>query len=273
MFMKMSSDLWINVLREIGEDLLKEIPSMAGGTDASIFLRRGASGDKTFFIDKVAEDIVIKHLETLREKGYGFTLVSEECGIRRFGEESNTYVLLDPLDGSNNAKRGVPYFSTSIAILEGDRLEDIVLGYVIDLPSGIEYWAVRGGGAWCDGARINCRKGEDIDMVAFEASVPSRDIYRLLPLLKSARKVRCLGSIALDLALMATGAVDILAIATPSRSFDFASGMLILQEAGGLITDTEGNDIGGIKASLGRTVSLIAAANQALHQKALTLLA
>lgn len=271
--MQFSPQQWLDLFRKTGKDLLRAVPPVAGRADASVRLRRGASGDQTFFIDEVAENIVIEAMEKAALEGTGFTLISEECGIKRLGPESNITILLDPLDGSNNAKRGIPYYATSIAALDGERMENLLAGYVIDLPSGKEYWAIRGEGAWCDGEKIRCRGGEEIDMLAFEASAPSRDIERLFPLLTSARKVRCLGAIALDLALMASGALDILAVATPSRSFDYAAGMLILREAGGIITDPEGKGIGGISAGLERTVPLIAASNESLHQKALRILA
>lgn len=271
--MQLSPSQWVEQLQKIGKSLINTIPVIAGSANASIKLGRGASGDQTFFIDETAEKIVVDAIEKIAQDGISFTLISEECGIKRFGAESDIRILLDPIDGSNNAKRGVPYYATSIAILDGGRLEDIMTGYVVDLSSNKEYWAIRGEGAWCNGEGIKCSNTEEFDMVAFEASTPSKDVDRLLPLLKSSRKVRCLGAIALDLALMGAGAIDVTAIATPSRSFDYAAGMLILKEAGGIITDMEGRDIGYISAGLERTVPLIASANKVLHQKALKLIA
>ena len=270
--MPISPGQWIAILRSIGKELLKAVPRIAGRADASVSIRRGASGDQTFFIDEMAEKIVIDAIGKISKDGVGFTLISEECGIKRFGPESNINILLDPLDGSNNAKRGVPCYATSIAILDGSRLENLLAGYVVDLSSGKEYWAIRGEGAWCNEESIKCRSGEEFDMVAFEASTPSKDIKRILPLVTSARKVRCLGSIALDIALMAYGALDIIVVATPSRSFDYAAGMLILQEAGGIITDIDGGEIGGTPAGLERTAPLIAATNRTLHKKAIEII-
>ncbi|MBI5755990.1 MAG: hypothetical protein HZA12_03615 [Nitrospirae bacterium] len=270
--MQFSPQQWIDFFRSLRKSLLAAVPQIAGSADAAVRLRRGASGDQTFFIDEMAEKIVVKAMEEIAQQGAGFTLISEECGIKRFGPEGNINILLDPLDGSNNAKRGVPYYATSIAVLDGYKLENLLVGYVIDLSTGKEYWAIRGEGAWCNGERIVCRGGETFDMVVFEASVPAKDIERMLPLLTSAGKVRCLGAIALDLALLACGAIDILAVATPSRSFDYAAGMLILKEAGGVITDMEGGDIGGTSAGLERTVPLVAATNRALHKRAVDLI-
>ena len=270
--MEFSPNQWLEVFRSAGEALRKAVPQIAGRPDASVRLQRGAGGDQTFYIDDIAERIVIGALEGAVRQGVGFTLISEECGIREFGPQANLRILLDPLDGSNNGKRGIPYYATSIAVLDGEKLKDLLAGYVIDLSTGREYWAIRGEGAWCDDQKIRCHGGDAFDMVAFEASVPSKDIPRILPLLASSRKVRCLGAIALDLALLAAGAVDLLAVATPTRSFDYAAGMLILREAGGVMTDMEGGDIGGILAGLERTVPMLAAANETLHQKALKIL-
>lgn len=270
--MKLSPQQWIDKFRFIGKSLFKAVPMIAGSADASVKLRRGAGGDQTFFIDELSEKIIIEALKGIAGEETGFTLISEECGIKKFGLESNTTLLLDPIDGSNNAKRGIPYFATSIAVLEGNTLDAVVAGYVADLPNGKEYWAIKGEGAWCNGDKIKCHSNEDLDMVAFEASTPSVDIPKMLPLLTSSRKVRCLGAIALDLALMAAGAVDIIAVATPSRTFDYAAGMLILQEAGGIITDMSGGELSRISAGIERTVPLIAASNKILHEKAIGLL-
>lgn len=270
--MKLSPQQWIDKFRFIGKSLFKAVPMIAGSAEASVKLRRGAGGDQTFFIDELSEKIIIEALEGIAGEETGFTLISEECGIKKFGFENNTTLLLDPIDGSNNAKRGIPYFATSIAVLEGNTLGDVVAGYIADLPNGKEYWAIKGEGAWCNGDKITCHSNEELDMVAFEASAPSVDIPKMLPLLTSARKVRCLGAIALDLALMAAGAVDIIAVATPSRSFDYAAGMLILQEAGGIITNMTGGELSRISAGIERTVPLIAASNKILHEKAIGLL-
>ena len=271
-FMHPSPYQWIEVLRGIGKNLLERVPQIAGSADASIKIGRGAGGDQTFLIDETAEKIIIEALEKTAGKVTGFTLISEEYGIKQSGAESNIHILVDPIDGSNNAKRGVPYYAVSIAVLNGKRLEDLLAGYVLDLSSGKEYWAIKGEGAWCNGKRIECRGSDRLEMVAFEASVPAKDIDTILPALRSARKVRCLGAIALDLAIMANNAIDLLLVATPSRSFDFAAGMLILKEAGGIITGMDGSDISGINAGLERTVPLIAAANRNLHSKAVELL-
>jgi len=245
---------------------------MIGRPEAGDPLRRGAGGDITVRIDDRAEQVILERLKKAADAGARFTLISEECGIRDFGSD-RLRLLVDPVDGSNNAKRGVPYCAASLALLRGDRIGDLWVGSVIDLISGKDYTAIRGEGAWVrDGDRIvplRTRGGEEIGMVAFEASTPKADLEKILPLLTAGSKVRCLGAIALDLALLAAGAVDVVAMAAPSRSVDFAAGVLLLREAGGVITDFEGDTLDGISGGLERTRPLLASANEKIHRKAL----
>ncbi len=110
-------------------------------------------------------------------------------------------------------------------------------------------------------------------IVAYEASAPATDIPKIMPLIRQARRTRCYGSTALDLAYLASGAISVFATGTASRAFDYAAGMLILEEADGVITDLEGTTLDHISAGLDRTVPLLASANERLHAAALNLLA
>jgi myo-inositol-1(or 4)-monophosphatase len=272
MIQELTSSQWLDIFRDIGVGLKAEIPRMIGRFDAGTPLRRGAGGDHTVLVDEMAEKIILERLERVAESGTGFTLISEECGIKDFGSD-RILLLVDPVDGSNNAKMGIPYCATSIALLNGESLKDLGVGYVLDLVSGKEYHAIRGEGAfvheWGTERPLRTSRSTEPGTVAFEASSPSTDLQKLFPLLLSGRKVRCLGAIALDLALMAAGALDVLVMATPSRPFDFAAGVLLVQEAGGRVTDFRGEGIDGILGGLEKTKPLLAAANEEMHRKAL----
>ena len=267
----MTNQQWIDVFKDIGKKMRDELPSIINREGGLVPLGRGAGGDKTFPVDKWAEDIIISALERVHASGESFTLVSEETGIRQFGS-GRKRVLADPIDGSNNAKSGIPFFSTSIALLDGDRLSDLRVGYVYNLAVADEFWAVKGEGAYKNGKRIHASSTEDISSVAFEASSPKTDIPRILPLLQAANRTRCFGSTALDLSYLASGALSLFVTATSSRAFDYAAGMLILLEAGGVITDLAGNAIDAVAAGLERTVPLLACKNGIAHRKALDLL-
>jgi myo-inositol-1(or 4)-monophosphatase len=267
----MTTAAWLQAFRLIGRDLrsgIGEFLSRAGGATP---LGRGAGGDRTFPVDKWAEDIVIAALEQVSGRGESFTLVSEELGVRTFGGGTAT-VLVDPIDGSNNAKNGVPFFATAIALLDGDRLGGLRIGYIINLASGDEFWAVRGAGAFKNGERLRTPSTDALTIVSYEASDPANDVPRILPLLRATKRTRCFGSTALDLAYLAAGAVSAFATATPSRTFDYAAGMLIVREAGGVMTDLAGNPLDAVLIGTGRTVPLLAAKNEAAHRTALALL-
>jgi len=267
----MNNQQWLSVFQDIGKLMRIELPSIINREGGLIPLGRGAGGDKTFPVDKWAEDIIIAALERVHASGESFTLISEEMGIKQFGS-GRKRVLVDPIDGSNNAKSGIPFFSTSIALLDGDKLSDLCVGYVYNLAVADEFWAIKGEGAYKNGRRIHASSTEDITIVAFEASSPKTDIPRILPLLQAAKRTRCFGSTALDLSYLASGAFGLLVIASPSRAFDYAAGMLVLLEAGGVITDLDGNAIDSVVAGLERTVPLLACKNRVVHRIALDLL-
>ncbi len=267
----MTNEQWLELFKEIGKRMREGISAILAKEGGRIPLGKGAGGDKTFPVDKWAEDIIIAALERARREGEAFTLISEELGVRTFGE-SEKIVLVDPIDGSNNAKSGIPFFSTSLALLDGKTLDTLAVGYVINLAAGDEFWALRGRGAYKNGARITTPATPGITIVAYEASSPATDIPRLMPLLALAKRTRCFGSTALDLAYLASGGFSVFATATASRAFDYAAGMLILEEADGVITDLEGTTLDRVTVGLHRTVPLLASKNVAAHAAALNAL-
>jgi myo-inositol-1(or 4)-monophosphatase len=256
----------IEILRAIGSRLLKEIPLLKGAAKALVGI--GASGDKTYRIDKVAEDLVMSGLVGSGER---LTIISEELGIKDL-MGGGKKVLIDPVDGSRNAVSGIPFYSTSIAIADGNTVGDIELAYVLNLVSGDEFWAVKGGGAFLNGERIITQKDDVFYLVSYEAQSPPRDIPGMVPLLSASRKTRCFGSTALDLSYLACGAISVFANPSPSRSFDFAGGWLIVKEAGGVFTDMKGDTIEKIEVGLEKSTPLLVSGNVHLHEKALTLL-
>lgn len=268
----MTNEEWLELFKGIGRRMREGLSFIMEKEGGSIPLGKGAGGDKTFPVDKWAEDIIIAALERAQAEGEAFTLISEELGVRTFGE-GEKIVLVDPIDGSNNAKSGIPFFSTSLALLDGKTLDRLAVGYVVNLAAGHEFWAVRGKGAYKNGATIATPETPGVTIVAYEASAPAHDIPRIMPLLALARRTRCFGSTALDLCYLASGGVSVFATATASRAFDYAAGMLILKEAGGVITALDGSALDHVVAGLHRTVPLLAGKNGAAHAAALAALA
>lgn len=244
---------------------LREMPAKPYSQKA---LGKGAAGDKTFPIDKIAEDLIISELES---SGEPFSIVSEEYGVLNM-RGGGKKVLIDPIDGSKNAISGIPFFCSSIAIAEGNDIGSLKVAYVINLINGDEFYAEKGKGSFLNGERIKTQIDNEFYLVAYEAQSPRRDIKRILPLLSMAFKTRCLGATALDLAYLARGSISVFVNPSPSRSFDFAGGYLLVKEAGGIFTDIEGNAVETIEIGLKKSAPLLASANEALHKRALRLL-
>lgn len=255
----------MNILRRIGASLKANLAGFRSSPQSFLPVGRGAAGDKTYGLDKMSEDIIFAELRRLNMP---FTIISEEAGIEETGTAGHR-VIIDPLDGSKNAILGIPCFSVSIAVADGDRLRDVYLSYVLNLPTGDEFWAERNRGSFMNEHPLSCQEDDTFSLVAYEAQSPSHDIKRITPLLSLARKTRCFGSVALDLAYVAHGAISVFVCPAPSRSFDYAGGWLLVREAGGIMTDLNGFDMGNSSLDLGKTSPFLASGNSHLHEKAL----
>jgi len=228
----------------------------------------GAAGDKTFPIDRAAEEIIFAELES---SGIPLSAVSEEYGIREF-HGGGRMILIDPIDGSKNAISGIPFYGTSLAVADGKTVGSVMAAYVVNLVTGDEFLAEKERGAFLNGERISAQQDEELHLIAYEAPSPGRDIARIIPLLAKSHKTRCLGATALDLSYLACGSVSVFVCPSPSRSFDFAGGWLLVKEAGGVITDTRGSSIADVELGLAKSVPLLASGNRRLHERALQLL-
>lgn len=260
--------LRIDEIRNIGQKLRKEILNSLNELRDTRSLGRGASGDITHPIDRRAEEMIFQEIMEIKRP---ITVVSEESGFTDFFG-GGPRLLIDPIDGSKNAVSGITTFSTSIALVNGDTIGDIIIGYVINIISGDEYWSVKGEGSFLNGRRIQTQEDSKLKVIAYETQVPGRDIARILSLLSHFNRTRCFGSTALDMSFLAQGAISVFITPAPSRSFDFAAGYLIVKEAGGIITDTEGNDIEGVQIGVKRTIPLLASANQSIHKRVIDIL-
>jgi myo-inositol-1(or 4)-monophosphatase len=263
---------WLEVFerisRGVGEAVLPLLGTEAGRRELS----RGAGGDRTVELDRRAETAALDELRALSRRGHPFSVLSEEVGLVDLGAPWPR-VLLDPVDGSLNAKRGLPVVGLILGVLEGPSLADLSLGYVANLISGERWHAVRGGGAFRDGERIRPMRAAapgTIEVVGTES--PTRSLPELEPLLRRAARLRLLGSIAISLVHAATGGVDLYVSPTRMRIFDSAASSLIVREAGGLVTDLQGRSLDGIPVDLEARTTVLASAHPDLHRLALDFL-
>ena len=194
----------------------------------------GEGGDQSLVIDRQAEEIVFDELEVLHRDGAEFTAISEERGEVVFGSSSSpARVVIDPIDGSLNARRTLPSFALSIAVASGPSMQDVDLGFVHDFGSGEEFTAERGRGALLDRAPlIASGPGYGLEVVGLEGTEPERILPLVEGLAGSAYRVRAVGSLALTLCYVAAGRFDGMLSGRTARSVDVAAAQLIAREAG-----------------------------------------
>ena len=215
---------WLGLCRASVSDVRAVLEQLPTRFEREPVVGEGLGGDDTTAVDKAAEDAILARLREL-----DVTIVSEEVGRVEGG---STVVVVDPIDGSLNAKRGIPFFSVSIAVADGERMGDVHFGYVYDFGSGEEWVARRGEGATLNGERLNVRPKDRIEILSFEATLTSliaRDAPRVAEL---AYRLRIMGSLALSLCHLAAGRVDAVCSLKVARSVDIASAQLLVREAG-----------------------------------------
>ena len=196
----------------------------------------GADGTPTKYIDKIAEDAALQLLET---SVLPVNVLSEEAGFLDHGSEY-TFVL-DPVDGTRNAYRGIPFYAVSLAVGK-TMLSDVEYGIVKNIPTGDVFLAERGVGAFQNNQQIRV------------CEVPSKQPLSSLTLgknfdaktLKLAKKhyVRSLGSASLEMCMVALGALDYYVVGREyMRVTDIAASTLIIREAGGLVKNMQGDEL------------------------------
>jgi len=216
---------WIDVCRASVEDVRRVLDELPTRAEREPVVGQGLGGDETTAIDRAAEDAILARLRDLDD----LTIVSEEVG--RLGDGS-TVVVVDPIDGSLNAKRGIPFFSVSIAVADAPTMGAVHFGYVYDFGTGEEWIARRGEGATLNGEPLQVRPKDRIEILSFEATrtpLVARDAPKVAEL---AHRLRIMGSLALSLCHLAAGRVDAVCSLKGARSVDIAAGQLLVREAG-----------------------------------------
>jgi len=228
-----SADEWIAACRRAVEVQKRVFSEHRGIAARTQYEGVGEGGDRTLVIDRLCEDAIFDELDALHQSGHEFTAVSEERGSVSFGNgDSPLKVVIDPIDGSLNARRTIPLHSVSIAVAEGDSMQDVTLGYVYEFGAGEEFLATQDGGVELDGSEISSPEGDGLELVALEASKPERMMKATESLQGRAYRIRSPGSIAVGLCYVACGRYDGMITTRPCRSVDAAAGQLIARNAG-----------------------------------------
>lgn len=215
---------WLDLCRAAAGDVravLKELPTRA---DREPVVGAGLGGDDTTAIDAAAERVILARFERDDVR-----IVSEEAGVKGEGRWT---VVVDPIDGSNNAKRGIPFFSLSIAVADGETYGDVVFAYVYDFGTREEWTATLGGGAHLDGQPLVELPKDELEILAFEATTTQYVAERIPAVVGVAQRIRVMGSLAISLCHLAAGRIDGVVSLKPARSVDIAAAQLLVRERG-----------------------------------------
>lgn len=201
---------------------------------------RGEGGDATLEIDAAAEEAVFRRLEALHADGHRFVAISKERGRIDFGG-GPVRVVIDPLDGSKNAKRGLPHHALSLAVAHGDTMADVVFGFVHDFGAGEEWVATRGAGARLNGVPLDPgvperRVGGKLELLGIESADPRWVRDSADALAARAHRLRAIGAIAVTMCQVAAARLDGMVTLRRSRAVDVAAAQLIVREAGGFVS-------------------------------------
>jgi len=266
---------WLDILKECSQKMRKDVLPFFGSRDADIGFGTGAGGDVMKKIDLVAEKALI---DVLEDHEASCTLISEETGTKKIGPQpSDFYLTADPVDGTTNAVRGLPFIATSIAVSRVPYLHDVEMALVSDLFHNITYTAQRDKGAFRNGKRIKTTKTSSLEEAVVGVDFNTLRLGELVASLEGmlirTKHLRHLGANALEICYVADGTTDaFIDIRGKLRVTDVAAAHLILIEAGGIMVTPEGTEL---KVPLAATqrVSFIAAANTKLYETIRRLLA
>jgi len=246
----------LEILFRIGLAVQRTVRDAAGSPHRADVVAMGAGGTPTEELDRLAEREVLR---TLEAEGVDWNVVSEEIGrVDRGGART---LVVDPIDGTSNALRQLPFSTVSLALGARD-LDGIDIGLVRDLDRGTTYWAERGGGAFRDGRRIRTRPRRPKGEIVF-LNLGHRASERATRLAGAVRRVRSLGCASLEIMMVAQGSADayLFENALPSlnlRATDIAGAYRILLEAGGGGSTADGRPLGPLPLGLDERTSVFA---------------
>jgi myo-inositol-1(or 4)-monophosphatase len=230
---------WLGACRAAADSLRKILRAAPQTRERAVETgERGEGGDRTLVIDRASENAVFSQLDMLHAAGHRFTAVSEERGEVDYGG-GGVRVVIDPIDGSLNAKRLMPPVALSIAVADGPTMADVAFAFVHDFGTGEEWVATRGEGATVDGVLIDPelpeRRGRSgkLELLGVEVADPRLLAGSIDRLTEETERLRMLGAIALTMCQVAAARMDGMVSLRRCRAVDAAAAQLIVREAGG----------------------------------------
>ena len=251
----------IEILRDVSKQVYENVKHLAGTDDAAGDFGRGAGGDISRNIDIVAEKTVLDYLKKIN---FECVVLGEECGRVELSQNPKGYLIMDAIDGSANAVRGVPFFCCSLAFATEDKLSSVTDAVVTNLTNGDLYWASKGKGAFLNSSQIHVHDKEPIYRIVGvnTSGATSELMQKLQPVFEHHNHTRHFGANALEMAMFADGLMDIfIDLRDKIRIQDIAAGYFLILEAGGMVLDA---NLKPLDSDLSYTtrLSFIAAANQ-----------
>lgn len=286
---KIATDLSYEIIKEVS----RAIRPYVGKPESGEKVKMGADGTPTSLIDIIAEEKVINILKNAPVHSY---IVSEEIGELKLGkgtaknislthelrrddiddEERPKFIfLVDPIDGTSNAVKEIPAFGISIAVAKVPTgriatLNDVELGFISNFANGNFFEAEKGKGCWLNNEEVHPSTNINISDMTLGGFTKSGTSVAS-KLVDNARRMRVLGSVVLEISYVASGRYDAFLDLRGSRILDIAASKLILEEAGGIITDKYGEKLNS-KLSIHEKTIVVAANNKILHKQMIDIL-
>ena len=286
---KIAKRLANKIIREVGPAVREYAGTELGGTE----VKTGADGTPTSYIDQVAEEKIINILKNADVLSY---LVSEEVGELKLGKGTKRSVvltqelrrtdlkedeipkfifLIDPVDGTSNAIKEIPAYAISIAVADVNQgrvatINDVELGFLYNLANGNFFEAEKGKGCKLNNEKVKPSKVIKVNQMTL-GGFTKTGTSEASKLVDSARRMRVLGSVVLELSYVASVKYDAGLDVRGSRIIDIAAGKLILEEAGGIITDKYGQKINNVLSIYEKTI-VVAANNEIMHKEIIDIL-
>jgi len=260
---------WLTILTQCKENVHAHVqPLLKSLKEPQPDLGRGAGGDQMKLVDLAAEKAIV---EVMLQHGFSFTLVSEESGIKEYGEQAkDCFVTTDPIDGTTNLVRGLPFYCSSIAVSGKQMLSDVYAAMVTDLYHGTAYTAVTGKGAFRNGEEISTSQLANLEEAVIGLDLNTYKVKevaaQLTDLIAKTKHIRHFGANALELCYVANGLTDAFVdIRGKLRTTDVAAGFLIVKESGGIITTPDGKSVDA-KLDPKEKLSFVASGNKQIHK-------
>ncbi len=257
----MTSEFY-GLCNDVAGAIQEAVSGLVGTPEAGVTLRIGADGTPTEKIDEVAEKAALSVLEA---DGRSMRLVSEELGEKIIGSKPEFTLVLDPIDGTFNAVNNIPFFCIPVAIGNSD-LSDIRYGYVRNLVNGDIYSAEKGEGAFLNNRRIHVSSSSEfpqLSMISYSRFHHAINNHNV-------RRVRVFGCAGLELCYIASGIFDaFIDMRSMLRVTDIAASKLIVEEAGGKVSDGKGKPL-STPLNVRQRVDIVAS-NGNVHDKLLEL--